>query len=176
MRGAASRACNVRVTCVTRSRGRCAWTRPDTYTCMRCNCRTRQTGYPRGSSTPTPARDTDSNTKRGAPARIVRTGTPSSSRPSLPLTPFPPTLILTSAFLFSAPCPFFSPLPLAPLPSAPSRQHDGDMRDHQTALTAEVTHPSTRRCLPMDSWKTDWDFLEAIHRDLSAPFSSCRAK
>lgn len=28
--------------------------RADTYTCVRCNCRTRQTGYPRGSSTPTP--------------------------------------------------------------------------------------------------------------------------
>lgn len=39
--------------------------RADTYTCVRCNCRTRQTGYPRGSSTPTPHRDTDSNTKRG---------------------------------------------------------------------------------------------------------------
>lgn len=25
----------------------------------------------------------------------------------------------------------------------------------------------------MDSWKTDWDFLETIHRDLSSPFSSC---
>lgn len=46
--------------------GVCACTtRADTYTCVRCNCRTRQTGYPRGSSTPTPHRDTDSNTERG---------------------------------------------------------------------------------------------------------------
>lgn len=114
-----------------------------------------------------------------------RTSTPSSSspslHPSLPSPSFPPTSI-------SSPPPFSSPrlvpfssLPLGPpLPFAPSRvssrtptRHDGDMRDHQTALTAEVTHPSTRRCLPMDSWKTDWDFLEAIHRDLSSPFSSC---
>lgn len=70
---------------------RACTTRADTYTCVRCNCRTRQTGYPRGSSTPTPHRDTDSNTERGQgegrrpsllPLRIVRAGTPRLFCPS----------------------------------------------------------------------------------------------
>lgn len=79
--------------------GVCACTtRADTYTCVRCNCRTRQTGYPRGSSTPTPHRDTDSNTERGQgegeatplpPLRIVRAGTPRLFCPSF-LSIFPP--------------------------------------------------------------------------------------
>lgn len=151
--------------------------------CARCNCRTRQTGYPRGSSTPTPARDTDSNTKRGPCARVSFADGYIHHPPALRPCPPPPSSyvdLLTSAFLFSAPRPFLFSPSRSPLPFAPSRvssrtptRHDGDMRDHQTALTAEVTHPSTRWCLPMDSWKTDWDFLETIHRDLSSPFSSC---
>lgn len=114
---------------------RACTTRADTYTCVRCNCRTRQTGYPRGSSTPTPHRDTDSNTERGQgegrrrpppppllPLRIVRAGTPRLFCPS-----------------------FFVHLS----PASPPRGHAGVTRDPtqrlhtHTHTRARITHLST---------------------------------
>lgn len=95
---------------------------------------------------------------------------------AVPLRALHPTSILSAFLFFSALLSFLSLFPSlrlflsfsppSPL-SSPCANHR-DMHDHQTALTAEVTHPSTRRCLPMDSWKTDWDFLETILRDLLA--------
>lgn len=83
---------------------------PDTYTCVRV-----ATAGPAKPVTHAALRHqhqlgTPTPTPNGVPARIVRnTILRPSLRPSLP--PSPPTSILTSAFLFSAPCPFFSSPP-----------------------------------------------------------------
>lgn len=162
-RRCAPRACYVRV---------CTGTvvcdgQPDTYTCVRTlQLQDPPNRLPIGSSAPTPASGTPTPTPNGVPAR-VRTGThhPPAVRPRPSLRPFSPTSILTSAFLLSStPRPFlflllfffFLSLSLSIsrsllLPLLPRCAKHRDMHEHQTALTAEVTHPSTRRCLPMDS-------------------------
>lgn len=140
--------------------------------------------------TNTSLRDTDSNTERGSPrarARVSfgREHRPSSLRPPSLSLFLLRRLHLRLSFLLSTSFFFFLFLLLLFLSLLPSRAfpashlplrepHRRDMHDHQTALTAEVTHPSTRRCLPMDSWKTDWDFLEAIRRNLRATLSLLR--
>lgn len=132
---------------------------------------------PIGSSTPTPASGTPTPTPNGVPARVSfgREHHPPAIRPRPSLRPSSyndPHLRLSLLFhtsslslsLFSSLSIFRSLLlPLSP----PCVKHE-NMHNHQTALTAKVTHPSTQRCLPMDSWKTDWDFLETIQRDLLA--------
>lgn len=112
----------------------CGW--GDTYTCVHvATARTRQTGYPRGSSTPTPIRDTDSNTKRRTvcPSECVvsfGTGT-SSSEQSLHPSPFS-YLSSLRAFLHTTPSPVSPSFSLC----LPARANDADMQDHQDALTA----------------------------------------
>lgn len=159
--------------------------RPDTYTCVRCNCRTRQTGYP---SAPRHQHQPPGHRLQHQTGSLhaYRSDGNTILRLSVRVRLFalPPTTILTFAFLFSSIlrpflCLFFFLslslfsslsifrsllLPLSP----PCVKHE-NMHNHQTVLTAKVTHPSTQRCLlPMDSWKTDWDFLETIQRDLLA--------
>lgn len=164
-RRCAPRACYVRV-CTARW---CATASPiRTRAYVRCNCRTRQTGYPSAPQHQHQPPGHRLQHQTGSLHAFGREHHPPAVcvRPSA----LSPTSILTSAFLFSStPRPFlflflflflslslFLSISLSIsrsllLPLLPRCAKHRDMHEHQTALTAEVTHPSTRRCLPMDS-------------------------